>query len=286
MNIGSARACRRSLRSRAGNLLLALLLLLLVAICIYPFIHMVLVSLMGAKSMKLSWDRLLHAQWTLKNYRRILSGSGSYLRYTLNTVLLALYSCALTCAVSSMAAYAFAKKKMRGGNRLFVLYLATMMVPEQVILIPTFLIIKNMGLLNTYTGLTLPTVTAFGTVLVTSFMKNVPNELLEAADIDGCGEFRKFVKIVLPMIRPVMISLFIFTFIGVWGSLIWPLVAATNNDMTTITLAVSKMKSGRSATDYGYVMAGNTVAFLPPFLLYLFLQRQFVEGIALSGIKA
>ena len=146
-------------------------------------------------------------------------------------------------------------------------------------------LLKDMGMLNTYSAIALPTCGAFGVLLIYSFMKGVPDELLEAADLDDCSEFRKFFSIVLPLIKTVLISLAIFTFISVWGSLVLPLIVATEPKLTPLTLAIANMKSSHTATNYGFIMAGNTIAFLPPFILYLFLQKQFVEGIALSGTK-
>ena len=118
-----------------------------------------------------------------------------------------------------------------------------------------------------------------------SFIKSLPNDLLEAADIDGCTEWGKFTKVVVPLIKPALLSLAIFTFIEVWGMLLWPMLTTSSNDMSTVTMAVTLLKSKKNVVDYGYVMAGTTLAFLPPFILYLLLQKQFVEGIALSGIK-
>lgn len=168
---------------------------------------------------------------------------------------------------------------------MFAAYLATMMIPGQVTLIPTFLILKKLALLNTYSALGLTSCGAFGVFLIRQFMEKLPNDLLEAADIDGCGELRKLFQVVLPLVKPVLISLAIFTFISVWGSLVLPLITNTDADMTTLTVALANIKTNRTQTNYGFMMAASTVSFLPPFLLYLLMQKQFVEGIALSGMK-
>ena len=112
-----------------------------------------------------------------------------------------------------------------------------------------------------------------------------PDELLEAADIDGCGELRKFFSIVFPLVKSAVVSLAIFIFISSWGSLLWSLLTTTKMELSTVTMAIARMSGGEKATNFGYVMAGNTLGFLPPFILYCFLQKQFVEGIALSGTK-
>ena len=139
-------------------------------------------------------------------------------------------------------------------------------------------------MLNTYTALILPLVNAFGICLVKQFMEGLPNELLESAYIDGCSEPRLFCSIVLPLLRTVLVSLTVFSFITAWNDFIWPLVITGDTKKQTLTLALSVLK-GNYLTNYGLVMAGATLTFLPPFILYVFLQKQFVQGIALSGIK-
>ena len=262
-----------------------IILLIVVVFSVSAFIYMLLLSFMRTTSMKLSMERILTAEYTLDNYRTLF-GSANFLLYFKNSVIMTAYAVAVTCLVSAMSAYAFAKKRFAGKEGVFLLYLATMMIPTQVTLIPVFLILNKLNMLNTYSAMALPTCGAFGTLLVHQFMKNVPNELLEAADVDGCNEAYKFIKIVLPLIKPVMISLAIFTFLSVWGSLVLPLIVTTRNEMMTLQIAIANIKNNQFYyTDYGLMMAASTVSFTPPFILYLFLQKQFVEGIAVSGTK-
>lgn len=270
--------------NRTVRVILAFVLIVSAFISIFPFLYMALLSFMETSTMKLSWDRILNATYTLDNYKMAFK-QGTFITYIKNSTIVTIYAVIVNCLVSAMAAYAFAKKRFAGSRVMYTVYLATMMVPGQVTLIPTFLLLKEMGLLNTYTAIALPTCGAFGVLLIYSFMQGIPDELLEAADLDGCGEVYKFTRIVLPLLKSVIISLAIFTFINVWGNLVLPLVVTTDGDMTTITLAIANMKTSHTATKYGYIMAGNVIAFLPPFILYLFLQKQFVEGIALSGTK-
>lgn len=267
-----------------GDAGVRIFLILLVIISVFPFIYMFILSFMSTYSMKLTIERILSAEWTVAHYKSLLFTTGKFPRYILNSVITSVYTCTVICLVSTMAAYAFAKKNFCGKNKVYYLFLLSMMVPGQALLIPKFLITRDLGLLNSYTGLSIPMYSAFGVILIRSFMIGLPNELFEAADIDGCGEIRKFFSIALPLAKPSIISLTIFTFINVWGNLMWPLVAASG-EMTTITQAVANMKNAMSITDSGALMAATTIAFLPPFILYLFLQKQFVEGIALSGIK-
>lgn len=270
--------------SRTVRLILTVVLLLSVVISVYPFIYMMFLSFMETTSMKLDLNRILTAHYTLDNYKAIFR-ENNFLVYIKNSTIMTVYAVVVTCTVSALSAYAFAKKKFPGKRWMYNLYLATMMIPGQVTLIPCFLILRTLGMLNTYSAMALPTVGAFGTLLIHSFLVKLPDDLLEAADIDGCGELRKFFKIVVPLIKPTLISLAIFTFISVWGSLTLPLIVTTKSEMTTLTVAISNMKTSHTQTNYGFMMAGSVVSFLPPFVLYLFLQKQFVEGIALSGTK-
>lgn len=260
-------------------------LIILVIMAAFPFVYMIIISLIETNTMTLTWEKLKKATWTFNYYKRLYVGSGNFLKYLINSLVMSLYACFVTCVFSTMAAYAFAKKRFCGRGKIYYAYLLTMMIPGHAVLIPQFLMIRALGLMNTYTALALPCCCiAYGVLLMRSFMKGLPDELLEAADIDGCSETKKFFVIVIPLVKPAIISLAIYTFITVWGNLLWPLII-TSGDKTTVTLAVSALTNGLKVTEYGYVMAGATSAFILPFVLYLLLQKQFVEGIALSGIK-
>lgn len=284
MNLTAIR--RKKFFSRLLWLLAVLFLLLLVVVAVFPFVYMAIVSLMeNVMSMKLSANTLKKAVWSLNNYKKVLLTS-NFARYLLNSVIVSGMSCLLSCLFSTMTAYAFSKKQFAGRNRLRGIFLATMMVPGECMIIPMYLIARKLGLVNTLAAMIIPLISsAFGTTMMYSFMKNVPDELLEAADIDGCGELRKFFSIVFPLVKSAVVSLAIFIFISSWGSLLWPLLTTTKMELSTVTMAIARMSGGEKATNFGYVMAGNTLGFLPPFILYCFLQKQFVEGIALSGTK-
>ena len=266
--------------------ILVVLMIFVILLAIFPFLYMLLVAFIkDAYIMRLTPEYLKKVQYTIDNFVNVVS-YGKLLKYTWNSIAVSVIACVTTCVLSSTAAYAFVKKKFWGYKKINILYLMTMMVPQQVIVIPLYLQIRDMGLMNTYWSIAVPTAcSAFGVILLTSFMKSVPDELLEAADIDGCSELYKFAKIVLPLIKPALISLTIFTFISTWGSLFWPMISTTKTDMSVLTVALTRMIDPNNAMDYGYVMASNTLAFLPPFILYCCLQKQFVEGIALSGTK-
>ena len=284
MNLTAIR--RKKFFSRLLWLLAVLFLLLLVVVAVFPFVYMAIVSLMeNVMSMKLSANTLKKAVWSLNNYKKVLLTS-NFARYLLNSVIVSGMSCLLSCLFSTMTAYAFSKKQFAGRDRLRGIFLATMMVPGECMIIPMYLIARKLGLVNTLAAMIIPLISsAFGTTMMYSFMKNVSDGLLEAADIDGCGELRKFFSIVFPLVKSAVVSLAIFIFISSWGSLLWPLLTTTKMELSTVTMAIARMSGGEKATNFGYVMAGNTLGFLPPFILYCFLQKQFVEGIALSGTK-
>lgn len=267
-------------KSRIFKFIIGAVLLFAAVMAMAPFIYMMVVSLTQKKVLDLNFENV---EYSLTNYNRVFRNF-NLASNLLNSVIVTVSACVLNCIISSMAAYAFAKKKFPFRDQLFNIYLATLMIPGQVTLIPVFTIMKKLGLMNTYPALFLPIINAFGVFLIRQFMVAIPDDLLEAARIDGCGENRIFISIVIPLIKSVMVSLTIFTFISCWNDFLWPLVIVTKPEMQTLTLAVSALK-GSYSTNYGLVMAGSTLTFLPPFILYIFLQKQFIEGIAVSGIK-
>lgn len=270
----------RKKEHRILKISLGVLLLIMALTAIVPFVVMFLFSLTQKTSLNLIFRP---EDFSLTNYKLIFTGAKMG-RYFLNSVVVVAGACFFNNLFGAMAAYAFSKKRFPGRDKLFFVYLTTMMIPSQVTLIPVFIMMKNLGLINTYASMMLPFVNAFGVFLIRQFMVNVPDELIEAARIDGCGELRVFTRIVLPLVKPVLVSLTIFTFISAWSDYLWPLILTTSDKMQTLTLAVATLQSNYTI-NYGLVMAGATLSFLPPFLLYVVLQRQFVEGIALSGIK-
>ncbi len=260
--------------------ILLVFLILNAIVAVFPFLYMAMISLTQKDILDLNFSNVTYS---LINYTRVID-SFNLLVNLKNSTIVTVSSCVLNAIICSMAAYVFAKKEFPFRDQIFAIYLATLMIPGQVKMIPIFVIIKNLGLMNTYIALILPIINAFGVFLIRQFMVGVPDDLLDAARIDGCGENRIFVSIVLPLVKPVLVSLTIFTFITSWNDFLWPLIIASKPAMKTLTLAVAALK-GSYSTNYGLVMAGSTFTFLPPFILYVFLQKQFVEGIALSGTK-
>ncbi len=258
-----------------------LILILFAVICVAPFIYMVFMSFTQSTTLMLHLEDVNFTDFS--NFEYVLGRDG-FLRALMNSAIVVVCSCLFNCIVSSMAAYGFAKKRFPGRDAIYRIYLMTLMIPGQVTMIPVFIMMNKMNLLNTYFSLVVLILNAFGVFLLRSFMDSVPDELLEAAKVDGCPEYRIFIQIVIPLIKPALISLVVFTFVTSWNDFLWPLVSTTDSSMYTLTVSLSLLKT-QYATNYGLVLAGAAVSFVFPFILYVFLQKQFVEGIALSGIK-
>ena len=258
-----------------------LVMVLFAVICITPFIYMILMSFTQSTTTALYLKDVVLTDFS--NFQQVLSKNG-FFSSLLNSLIVVIGSCFFNCVIASMAAYGFAKKKFPGNKLIFRIYLLTLMIPGQVTMIPVFIMMNKADLLNTYFALIVIILNAFGVFLVRQFMESVPDELLEAAKVDGCPEYRIFIQIVLPLIKPVLVSLVVFAFVTSWNDFLWPLVATSDSSMYTLTVALSLLKT-QYQTNYGLILAGATISFIFPFIMYIFLQKQFVEGVALSGIK-
>lgn len=263
------------------KIFLNICLLAIALIMIAPFLYMTSTSLLirySESSIGFHWREL-----TLGNYRLILR-SYNFLKYFRNSMIVVVATCIINALVSSMAGYGFAKKRFLLRNTIFFVLLITLMIPSQVIMVPLYLMLTKAHLLNTYFALVMPLITPFGAFLMRQFIQELPDELIQAAVIDGATEKTIFIRIILPMSRSALIALTIFTFITAWNSFLWPLIVTTSDSMRTIILGLSVLK-GNYSTNYGLVMAGAVLTFLPPFIVYLLLQKRFVEGVTLSGVK-
>lgn len=251
---------------------------------ILPMIWMVSASLMDESNIFDYPPHLIPKAATIKNYIEVFRQI-PFLRYFLN-------SCIVSAAVvisclffASLASYAFAKIPFPGSKPLFMGVLATQMIPGTVTLIPAFLIIRSMHLLDTYWALILPFMTGgYSIFFLKQFMETVPNELIDAARIDGCNEFMIYSQVVLPVIRPGLATLGSFIFMGSWNNFLWPLIVISESAMRTLPLALALLDS-MYYVDWGIRIAGSVLTTLPIFLIYLFAQRQFIEGITMGALK-
>ena len=270
----------KSMSHRVSMIILGAFLGLLAILACFPFVYMLLLSFTNSTSLRFA---LSDVHLDFVNYKDVFEKT-KFIFPLKNSVIVAFFTCLINALFCSMAAYGLEKKRFAGSKGVFALYMATLAVPGQVTMIPVFIMMNKAGLTNTYFALIVVILNAFGVFLIRQFMDTVPDELLEAAKVDGCPEYRIFIQIVIPLIKPVLISLVVFTFVTSWNDFLWPLVSTSNSDMYTLTVALSLLKT-QYQTNYGLIMAGATVSFLFPFIMYVFLQKQFVEGIALSGIK-
>lgn len=222
---------------------------------------------------------------SLDNFRELFDRL-DFAQFFTNSVVVALAVTLGNLVFCSMLGYALAKFQFAGRKALFWLVLGTLMIPGMVTLVPLFVLVANVGMVNTYMGLILPFLAApFGVFLMRQFFLAMPDELIDAARVDGAGEFRIFAKIVVPLARPALAVLAILTFLGSWNSFLWPLVVATTEDKYTLPVALALISTGQNQTDYGLLLAGAVVVVLPILIVFLLLQRYFVQGVTMTGIK-
>ncbi|WP_394141555.1 carbohydrate ABC transporter permease [Cytobacillus oceanisediminis] len=212
-------------------------------------------------------------------------GSGDFTQYFINTSIISVLTTVITLFICSLADYTFAKFNFMGKKVLFLLFLGTMMIPMQVIMIPIFLMMSKIGLLNSYWSVILPLVAnAYGVFLMRQFMSTIPTELMEAARIDGCSEFRIFWQIILPLTKPALVTLGILTFLGAWNEFLWPLIMLDSPDMMTLQVALTQFQ-GQYEVKWNLLMAASALSMIPIALIFIVFQRYLVEGIASSGVK-
>jgi multiple sugar transport system permease protein len=224
---------------------------------------------------------------TVENYVELFHKGEEFpvLRWFLNSVGISLTVTFLVLLVTSTAAFAFSRLKFRGRDALFMLVVATMMIPAQVALIPVFLIVQKLGWFNTYQGLVVPGLaSAFGVFLLRQFFITIPSELEEAATIDGATVYTIFWRVILPLGKPALATLAIFTFIGSWNDFVWPLIITNDVNMRTLPVGLTIFQ-GRYTTDYGLTMAAAALCTVPMIVGFLLFQRRITEGIALTGLK-
>jgi len=262
-----------------SQLLLTLALLLFLA----PLAWMVLSSLKSAGEIFTTPPKLFGESLLFGNYGDAL-GFLPFGRFMLNTAFVAVTGTVITLVTSALSAYAFARLRFRGRDSLFLVYLGTLMVPQEVVVVPMFLIMNQLGWINTFQALILPwAFTAFGTFLLRQFFLTVPKELEESARIDGAGHWRILTQIIVPIAAPAFAVLAVFTFITYWNSFLWPLIVT--NDVTTTTVPLGlNLFLGQNGQAWNLLMAAATISMAPTALLVLLLQRYLVKGIALSGL--
>jgi multiple sugar transport system permease protein len=269
-------------RPRASDWVVFGLLLAGALLMCGPFVWMISTSLKPMADVFKFPPELLSANPQPQNYLRIFS-TIPFGRAVTNSLIVSLGVTALQLVVCSLAAYAFACLRFRGREALFLIYLAALMVPSQVTLIPNFILVRNLGWIDTYQGLILPyAFSSFGTFLLRQYMKTIPPELIEAARIDGAGHFQIYRSIVLPLSRPALGALAIFTFVAQWNNFLWPLITTTKAEMRVTTVALATLQ-GQFNTDWPLLMTGSVLAIVPMLVIFAIGNRSFIAGITSSG---
>ncbi len=280
MNPRHRRAVAEVLASGGVHLLLAAT----AAATLLPFFWMLSTSFKSGEGIFTCPPTWIPKHPTLQWYAQLVR-EVNFLVHFRNSVIVSTAITALSLFINSLAGYAFAKHRFPHRDKLFNLLLATMMVPGQLTMIPVFLLLKKLGFLNSYMGLIVPvSANVFGIFLIRQFMMSVPNDLIESARIDGCSEFRIYWSVVLPLCKPVLATLGIFTFIGSWNDFLWPLIVMVREEGYTLPVALANL-NGQHPTDLGLLMAAAAVVVLPVIAVFLAAQKYVIRGIATTGLK-
>jgi len=273
---------RDARKRRAARWFLYLILLIGGLGMIFPFVWMVASSLKSAQDIySLS---LIPPSPTFDNYRTVLQET-SYVRWFVNSLGIAAVTTASVAFFDSLAGYTLAKFRFPGGFVIFVLILSTLMVPTEMLVIPWFVMSIEFGWTDSYWGIMFPgVISAFGVFLMRQFFSGVPNDLIDAARIDGFTEFQIFWKIAVPLVKPALAALCIFTFLGNWNAYIWPLIVVRSEEMRTLPVGIAFFSS-ESGSAFHLIMAAAALATIPVILVFLIFQKQIIKGIVLTGIK-
>lgn len=250
---------------------------------IFPFVWTVITSITTGGTV-LSSPHLIPHHPGFEGYRTLFQAL-PFGRIIINSLTIAVVSTALLLITSSMAAYAFARIDFHAKNAMFIGYLATLMIPQQVLVVPLFIEMRELNLVDTYASLIVPTIaSAFGVFLLRQSMAVLPRELDEAAFIDGAGHIRVFITIILPLVRPALATYGLFAFMSSWNNFLWPLVVIRSQEFMTLPLGLASL-SGQYTTHWNAIMAGSVVSIVPMLLLYVVAQKHIVQSVAQAGLK-
>ncbi|TPF86049.1 ABC transporter permease [Bifidobacterium sp. UTCIF-37] len=287
INAENEKLRRKARTKRNISLTLSYIALILVTfLMIFPLIIVVLVSF-TPNAVTQTWPpKVIPSAWTLENYtslfQRLPIG-----RELLNTVVFAGAVTIISVFFDSLAAYGLSRVDFKGRGILLAVLIATMMIPGMALLIPVYKLLGSLGLVNSYLGIIIPRMADVGGIfLLRQFFISIPKDLDNAARIDGAGEFRIFTQIILPNAMPAILTVGMFNFMGNWNDLLWPLIMTSKPETRTITAGLAMLTGhGSSVTPYGVVMAGALISALPLLIVFFFVQKRFVEGIAMTGMK-
>lgn len=273
---------KRDWRRPLARFLLYLILLLGGLGMVFPFVWMVVSSLKSASDIyTLS---LVPPNPSLSNYTEVLNDT-AFVRWFANSLIVALITTASVAFFDSLVGFVLAKYRFPGRQVIFLLILSTLMVPTEMLVIPWYVMSINLGWTDSYWGIMFPgVISAFGVFLMRQFFLGVPNDLIDAARLDGFSEFRIFWKIALPLVKPAVAALCIFTFLGNWNAYIWPLIVVRSEEMRTLPVGIAFFSS-ESGSAFHLIMAAAAMTTIPVIIVFLIFQRQIIKGIALTGVK-
>jgi len=267
-----------------AGLLVNGLLLGAAMVTIAPLAWMVSVSLMSPGDATMVPPALLPRRTTFENYAELFARAGMG-RSVLNSVVLTAAVTLVSLLFNVAAGYAFAKLRFAGRDRIFKLLLGALVIPAQVAMVPLFLMLKQLGLVNSYGGVIVPAMASiFGIFLVRQYALTIPDDLLEAARIDGASEFRIFRSVVVPVLTPIIVTLAVFTSLGTWNDFMWPLIVLNDRELYTLPVALASL-SREHVQDTELMMAGSVLTTLPVLLVFLLLQRFYMQGLMLGSVK-
>lgn len=276
-------------RSKIKTTVILIIVLICALLSIFPFYWMILNSFKNPDLINRGDASLFTFDLTFASYLEVFNFENAIIwRAYLNSLIIAFAATFGTLITSSLAAYAFAKIKFKGSKPIYGIFIATLMIPGQVTMLPLFMMFAKMGWTNTFLPLFVPNlmINTYGVFMLRSFIVSIPDSLLEAADIDGCGHFRKFFRIIIPLIRPALITLGLFTFIGSWNNYMGHLIYLSSEELTTIPLLIASLKETHmTGANWGKIMAASTLSIVPIAIIYLKCQKYFVQGIATTGLK-
>jgi multiple sugar transport system permease protein len=253
-------------------------------VTLFPLLWMLSASLMASGEASASPPPLLPRDPSFANYRELFAHGGMW-RYLANSVFLATAATLASLVFNVSAGYAFAKLRFAGRERIFRVLLGALVIPGQVAMVPLFLLLKQLGLVNSYGGVIVPALASiFGIFLVRQYARSIPDELLEAARMDGASEYRIFTSVVLPALKPIIVTLGVFTLLGTWNDFMWPLIVLTDKELYTLPVALAAL-SREHVQDDELMMAGSVVTILPVLLVFLSLQRYYLEGLLAGSVK-
>jgi len=272
------------MKHTVGKIVFMTILIATSALTMSPLLWMISASFMPAGQASSYPIHFVPDPPTLEHYRTLF-GRLNLARYFLNSTILSVSITLLSLLVNSLAGYAFAKFHFSGRERLFRFLLAALVVPGQVVMFPLFLMLNKLGLVNTYLSVIIPGITSiFGIFVIRQYALSIPDSVIEAARMDGAGDFRIYATIILPMCKPILVTLAIFTFLGTWNDFLWPLIVLSDDSMYTLPVALASL-AGEHVQDTELMMAGSVLTVVPVLVIFMVLQRYYIQGIMMGSVK-